>query len=81
MEKNKMEDLAVLPDDELFFLLKRTKKNISYVERSLMKVRHSRDVEDLESLQVEMCYIQREAEVREKRRLIHEEYLQSRGKK
>jgi hypothetical protein len=81
MRKSRMEDLAVMPDDEFFALLYRMKRNISGAQKRLERTNHRDDRTFLSDIEVEMCYIQREAEIREKRRTIHSEYLSSLRKK
>ena len=81
MRKNRMEDLAVMPDDEFFSLLYKTKRSVSNAQRKLDRTHHKDDKSYLDDLEVELCYIQREAEVREKRREMHTEYLSSLRKK
>lgn len=76
MRKNNIDELSILSDDRVFGMLHDSQNKIGHAERQLKRANDSSREQYIKSLQVEHCYISREAEVRVNRKKAHKLYLE-----
>lgn len=81
MEKRNLDDLAKMNDDEIRAELRNYRQDINALEQRCYKERDFSDFEMLKSLQVEYCYVKREAEIRKRRSMAHREFVQRMSEK
>jgi len=71
MRKLNIDRISIMPDDELNSHLSKIKNLLSYRNKT----------ENKKDLEIELCYLQREAKIRESRRRAHDAFLQKRSQK
>ena len=71
-----IDELAVMSDDDLYSLGRKTKSRISEFGRDTLRRITNNKKDILYYLQTDMCYIQREIKIRNARNAAHEKWLQ-----
>jgi len=77
MNKNNSDDLRVMQDNDVEYLLKSIKREIFKIEKNIRKSFSKDAVRELGSAQVEYCYVKREHDTRIARKEKHQEYLKN----
>jgi len=75
MRQRNLDDLAKMSDDDIRNLLRSSKDEILRLEKSQYRSQDFSKHKTLKLLQVEYCYIKREAEIRKERHNAHRMYL------
>ncbi len=77
MNKHNTDDLKMMQDNDIEYLLKSVKRDIYRLEKNLRRSYSKHSQSELSLMQIEYCYIKREHDTRIIRQQKHMEYLKS----